>query len=107
MVITAKAKVVAEKAGLSPQFDITTIIGIITQIFSALAACKPTAPAVHQAISRPGILQHRAMKRVIRENIKNAALRPHIESAVLQVGASSTQDETSQMYEEATGEKPS
>ena len=104
--ITAKAKSVAETAGLAPHFDITTIVGIITAIFQALSACNPTAPKVHQSITRPGILQRRAMKRAIREEIDNPALRPHIEEAVLQVGAASTQDETSSMYEEATGAPP-
>lgn len=104
--ITAKAKTVATDAGLNPSFDITGIIGIITQIFQALSACNPTAPAVHRSITRPGILQRRAMKRAIREEIDNPASRPHIEDAVLKVGASSTQDETSAMYQEAVGAPP-
>ena len=105
--ITQKAVLVVKKGGLGPNFDIGGIIAIISQIFQALSACNPTAAQVHKSITRPGPLQRRAMKRAIRENEPNPALRPHLESNVLQVGASSNVDETSAMYREATGNEVS
>ncbi len=104
--MTMKAQSVVAKAGLAPSFDIAGIIAIIQQIFQALSACNPTPAQVHQSITRPGLLQRRAMKRTIREEIKNPALRPHIEAAILQVGASSSQSDTSAMYAEAIGVPP-
>lgn len=104
--ITAKAKLAATSAGLSPQFDVTSIISIIMQVFQALSACNPTAPKVHQAISSPGPLQRISLRRTVRAHVSNPALRQSVEEAVLHVGKTSTQKETSDMYAEAVGTPP-
>ncbi len=105
-VMTSKAKAIATRAGLSSQFDVTTIISIITSIFQALSNCNPTPAQIHKSITRPGLLQRRAMKNAIREEIDNPALRPHIEDAILQVGASSSEADTTALYHEAVGTPP-
>src|ERR1041384_6321434 len=105
-VMTSKAKAIVNKAGLSPEFDIGVIVSIITAIFQALSNCKPTAAAVHRSITRPGLLQRRAMKEAIRENIDNPALRPHVQDAVLQVGATSSESDTTALYTESVGVPP-
>ncbi len=101
-----KARAVASNAGLGPNFDLTSIVAIISQIFAALSACNPTAAVIHKSISTPGPLQKISLRRAVRSHVPNVALRQSIEDAVLHVGKASTQEETNTLYFEATGTQP-
>lgn len=108
--ITQKAILAAHAGNLNPAaFDIGTISSIITSIFSGLSKCglvPPTAAAVHRSITNPGLLQRRAMRQTIRQEVDNPSLWAHVEEGILYVGRTSTVDETTRMYSEAVGAPP-
>lgn len=103
--ITAKATQVSQATGIT---GLQGIIQVILQVFQAFSACgTPTAPAVHQSISNPDRQQERALERVVRRNFRrNPAVQQVVLDGVLQVGSTSTVEETSQMYHEANGRPP-
>lgn len=103
----AAAKAVATNLGAHPNFDITSIIGIIGQIFGAFKLCMPTAPAVHQSIANPTPREERAGERVVRRNYRgNPAAQSAVWDAIKEVGGTLQVDDTSKIYQEANGFPP-
>ena len=99
--ISAKALAVSQATGIT---GISGIIGVILQILNSFTTLcgTPTAASVHQLISAPNRMQERAAQRIVRRNYRgNPAAQSLIADGLIQVGSSSTVQDTTAMYAES------